>query len=88
MPSSAPPLRPTGAVVANFPGVSASMQEVVAAIEAAAPEAAGKITYDESPLPFPEALEANALEQATGPLPQPSLTEGIGETIELFRRPR
>ena len=53
------------------------MPEVVAAIEAAAPEAAGKITYEESPLPFPEELEARALEQAIGPLPQPSLAEGI-----------
>ena len=57
----------------------------MAAIEAAAPETAGKITYEESPLPFPGELEAHALEQATGPVPQPSLAEGIGETIELFR---
>ena len=44
---------PAGAVVANFPGRSASMQEVVAAIEAAAPEIAGQISWDETPLPFP-----------------------------------
>jgi UDP-glucuronate 4-epimerase len=79
---------PTGALVANFPGISASMTEVVAAIEAAAPDIAGKITYEESPLPFPEALEAHALEQATGPLQQPSLADGIAETIERFRRAR
>jgi UDP-glucuronate 4-epimerase len=79
---------PTGALVANFPGISASMTEVVAAIEAAAPDIAGKITYEESPLPFPEALEAHALEQATGPLQQPSLADGIAETIEHFRRTR
>ena len=77
---------PTGAVVANFPGISAPMTEVVAAIEAAAPEIAGKIAYDESQLPFPEALEAHALEQSIGALTQPSLSEGIGETIEFFRR--
>jgi UDP-glucuronate 4-epimerase len=77
---------PTGAVVANFPGVSASMEEVVAAIEVAAPETAGRITYEEAPLPFPRELEARVLEQAIGPLPQPSLAEGVGETIELFRR--
>ena len=77
---------PAGAVVANFPGVSASMGEVVAAIEAAAPEVAGRITWDESPLPFPEQLEAHALEELIGPLPQPSLVEGVRETIERFRR--
>ena len=76
---------PAGAVVANFPGVSASMPEVVAAIEAEAPEIAGRVTYEEAPLPFPAELEARALEEAIGPLPQPSLAEGIGETIELFR---
>jgi UDP-glucuronate 4-epimerase len=76
---------PAGAVVANFPGVRASMAEVVAAIEAAAPEAAGQITWEEAALPFPAELEARALEQAIGPLPQPSLAEGVGKTIELFR---
>ena len=37
------------------------MAEIVAAIEAAAPEAAGRITWDEAPLPFPAELEARAL---------------------------
>ena len=77
---------PAGAVVANFPGVRASMAEIVAAIEAEAPEIAGQITYEDAPLPFPAGLEARALEEAVGPLRQPSLAEGIGETIELFRR--
>jgi UDP-glucuronate 4-epimerase len=76
---------PAEAVVANFPGMRASMGEVVAAIEAAAPEIAGRITYDEAPLPFPAELEARALEEAIGPLPQPSLAAGIGETITAFR---
>ena len=76
---------PAGAVVATFPGISASMQEVVAAIEAAVPEIAGQISWQETPLPFPATVEAHALEEAIGPLAQPSLAEGIGETIELFR---
>jgi UDP-glucuronate 4-epimerase len=77
---------PAGAVVANFPGVSASMAEVVAAIEAAAPEIAGQITWEETPLPFPAEVEARALEEAVGPVQQPSLAEGVAETIALFRR--
>jgi UDP-glucuronate 4-epimerase len=76
---------PAGAVVANFPGVSASIEEVVAAIEAAAPEIRGQISWEETPLPFPAQLEARALEEAIGPVPQPSLAGGVGETIELFR---
>ncbi|HXH89108.1 MAG TPA: NAD(P)-dependent oxidoreductase, partial [Gaiellaceae bacterium] len=55
-----------GAVVANYPGVVASMAEVVAAIEAAAPEVAGRISFAETPLPFPAELEATALERALG----------------------
>jgi len=54
----------TGALVANYPGVRASMSEVVAAIEAAAPEVAGRISFADAPLPFPAELEASALEGA------------------------
>jgi nucleoside-diphosphate-sugar epimerase len=76
---------PAGAVVANFPGRSASMEEVVAAIEAAAPEVAGQISWEEAPLPFPARVEMRALEAAIGTLPQPPLAEGIAETISLFQ---
>ena len=76
---------PTGAVVANFPGVSASMGEVVAAIKAAVPEAVTRIAWEDAPLPFPAELEAQALEALIGPLEQPSLEEGVRETIERFR---
>jgi UDP-glucuronate 4-epimerase len=76
----------SGAVVANFPGVSASMDEVVAAIEAAAPDVSGQISWDETPLPFPEKVEMRALEEAIGEVPQPSLGEGINETVTHFRR--
>jgi nucleoside-diphosphate-sugar epimerase len=76
---------PAGAVVANFPGRSASMAEVVAAIEAAAPEVAGQISWNETPLPFPAKVEMRALEAAIGTLPQPPLAEGIAETISLFQ---
>ena len=75
---------PTGAVVANFPGVRASMAEVAAAIEAATPEPV-RVTWREEPLPFPAELEAVALERALGPLPQPSLAEGVRETMARFR---
>ena len=45
-----------GAHVANFPGVPSTMQEVVDAIEAAAPAVAGKVFWEEGQLPFPESL--------------------------------
>ena len=75
-----------GAVVANFPGVRATLPDVVEAIEAAAPEAAGRITWDESALPFPAELEGRALADAIGPVQQPTLAEGVAETIARFRQ--
>lgn len=74
------------AVVANFPGAVAALAEVVAAIEAAAPEARGLITWDEHVrLPFPSALEAVALERALGPLPRTPLADGVRATVAAFR---
>lgn len=75
-----------GAHVANFPGEPSTMQEVVAAIEAAAPAAAGSITWEEGQLPFPPALEGKLLEHLVGPLPRTQLADGVRSTIEHFRR--
>jgi UDP-glucuronate 4-epimerase len=76
---------PAGAVVGNFPGVRASMEEVVAAIEAAAPEATAQIRWSETVLPFPAELEASVLERTIGPVEQPSLAEGVRATIQHFQ---
>ena len=70
--------------MANFPGVRASMADVAASIEDAALDGV-RITWREEPLPFPAELEAVALEEALGPLAQPSLAEGVKETMARFR---
>ena len=75
-----------GVAVYNFPGVVAPMEEVVAAIEAAAPEVAGKISWLEQPLAFPESMEAVGLEHAVGTLPRTSLADGVRATVELLAR--
>jgi hypothetical protein len=62
------------------------MAEVVAAIEAAAPEVAGRITWADELLPFPDSLEATLLERLVGPPPRTPLAEGVRRTIEHFRR--
>jgi nucleoside-diphosphate-sugar epimerase len=77
-----------GAHVANFPGVAASSEEVAAAIAAVVPELAGRITWTEDRLPFPELLEAARLEQLVGTLPRTTLAEGVRRTIEHHRRRR
>ena len=53
--------------VANFPGEPSAMADVVAAIEQAAPAAAGKITWKDERLPFPDSLEAVAPGTPTRP---------------------
>ena len=75
-----------GAGAFTFPGVTASMAEVVAAIEAAAPEVAGRITWPDLPLPFPAELEHEGLEAAIGPIRKTPLAEGVRETVEAFTR--
>jgi UDP-glucuronate 4-epimerase len=71
--------------VANFPGVPSTMQDVVDAIEAAAPAAAGKVFWEEGQLPFPESLQGVQLEHLVGPLPRTPLADGVHATIEHFR---
>jgi nucleoside-diphosphate-sugar epimerase len=75
-----------GARVANFPGAAASIEEVIAAIEAAAPEVVGTITFVAEELPFPRTLDATLLEQLVGPLRRTTLADGVAATIEHFRR--
>ncbi len=74
-----------GAHVANFPSAAWSIEDMVAAIETAAPEIVGKITWTEERLPFPESLEATLLERLVGPLPHTPLAQGVRRTIEHFR---
>jgi len=74
-----------GAHVANFPGVPSTMQEVVDAVESAAPAVAGKVFWEEGQLPFPEALEGRQLERLLGPMKPTPLADGVRVTIEHYR---
>jgi nucleoside-diphosphate-sugar epimerase len=68
-----------GAAVRNLGGPSEHVSDVVAAIEAVLPEAAGTITFNaDQLLPLPEEMEAQR--PVTTPLEQ-----GVRETIELLR---
>lgn len=78
--------RHEGVNVYNLGGSIAHMAEVVEAIEAAAPDAAGKITFEEQPLALPDGTEDSALRQAVGDLPYTPLTEGVRQTIDHFRQ--
>ena len=75
-----------GADVFNLRGSVAHMREVIAAIESAAPEVKGKIAFDDKPLPFPEDMDDTAFAQTLGRIPETPLTEGVRQTIDIFRR--
>jgi nucleoside-diphosphate-sugar epimerase len=73
-----------GAAVFNLGGPASHMREVVAAIEAAAPEVSGRIEFDDVQLPFPEELESGGLEDVIGPIAWTPLAEGARLTIEHY----
>ena len=74
-----------GADIFNIHGSAAHMREVVAAIEAAAPEMRGKITFEEKPLPFPDEVDGAPLARIIGQLPITRLAEGVAWTVTRFR---
>jgi UDP-glucuronate 4-epimerase len=74
-----------GAAVFNLGGPSSHMRDVVDAIEAAAPNAAGLIGFEDVQLPFPEELDSGGLEDVVGPIRWTPLGEGARLTIEYFR---
>lgn len=73
-----------GAIVANLGGAAVHMRDVVAAIEAEAPEARGRITFEEQPLPFPDDIDASGLD-ALGQAPLTPFADGVRDTIGRFR---
>ena len=74
-----------GAAVFNLGGPSSHMSEVVAAIDAVAPEMSGRITFDDVQLPFPEEMESGGLEDVIGLIPWTPLEDGTRATIEHYR---
>jgi nucleoside-diphosphate-sugar epimerase len=70
----------------NLGGTRASMARVVAAIERAAPEAAGLVTYDDAPLAVPSDVDAAGLEQLAPGLSHTPLDDGVAQTVDGFRR--
>ena len=72
--------------VFNLGGTAASMEEVVAAIEAAAPEARGKVRFEGGPLPFPADVDSSALDGFLGGFRYTPLGDGVAATIATFRR--
>ncbi|MCL1951801.1 MAG: NAD(P)-dependent oxidoreductase [Oscillospiraceae bacterium] len=75
-----------GAQCYNLGGGTVSMERIVAAIEAACPQARGKITFVDKPLPFPRHNDTGELEKAVGRLRWTPLEEGVAQSAAVFGR--
>jgi nucleoside-diphosphate-sugar epimerase len=74
-----------GATVHNLAGSSVHMRDVLAAITAAAPDSAGRISFDDVLLPFPEEVDARSLEELIGPADETPFDAAVAETVGRFR---
>jgi UDP-glucuronate 4-epimerase len=74
-----------GASVHNLDGPVVTVEEVIAAIEAAAPEAAGRITSEGDPLPFPPSVDSTSFEELVGGPTSRPFAEGVAQAIAAFR---
>ncbi len=70
--------------VYNLDGESARIADVVGMIEEAWPQARGKISHLEQPIPFPEAMADPGYQRDLGPQPRTALREGIRATLDEF----
>jgi UDP-glucuronate 4-epimerase len=75
-----------GAPVYNLGGSFASMEEVVSAIETAAPGMRGRITFEPVPLPLPADIDAGEFHRFLPKVTWRPLEQGISETIDHFRK--
>jgi nucleoside-diphosphate-sugar epimerase len=73
-----------GARVHNLPGERLHMREVVAAIEAVLPEAAGLVTFDDVELPFPDDIRADSFSELAD-LEWTPFVEGVRQTVAHVR---
>jgi UDP-glucuronate 4-epimerase len=77
--------RVEGAPCFNLGGTVASVDDVIDAIDAAAPEMEGKITAEPLLMPFPEDMDGAPLEAAIGKIAWRPLQEGVAGTIAHFK---
>ncbi len=75
-----------GAPVFNLGGATASIDDVVAAIEAATPDMKGKITHETKPIEVPDDVDSSAYQAALGDNGWRSLKDGVRQTIEDFKK--
>lgn len=75
-----------GAGVFNIGGKSVSTKEVISAIEKAEPSCRGRISYEDTPLPFPPEIDNTAFAKVIGSMTFSPLEKGVAETVEIFKK--
>lgn len=75
-----------GHAVSDLEGHVVALEEVVRAIEAAEPGAAGRITHANEPLPFPAQANGDVLRAAIGPTAHTPFREAVADSVQRFRR--
>lgn len=73
------------ASVHNLSGTAVHMTDVIAAIEAITPAAAGMIGFEDVKLGFPTTVDSASLEAILPDLVEMPLSDGVAETITRFR---
>jgi UDP-glucuronate 4-epimerase len=76
---------PAGARVFNLGGSVVAIDDWIAAIEDAVPEARGLISADPTPLPFPSEIDHDSI-AALGPIPVTPPRDAIAATAHIYRR--
>lgn len=74
-----------GAPTYNLGGSTVHMREIVDAIEEAAPEVEGKITFPDGELSGPTAIDETKLNEDLGPIHWRNFAQGVRQTIEHLR---
>jgi nucleoside-diphosphate-sugar epimerase len=74
-----------GASVHNIPSRRVAISEVIDAIAAAEPAAAGTIDFEDVRLPFPEEIDGASFAEIDPTFAETPLAEGVASTIERFR---
>ncbi|MCA0455866.1 MAG: NAD(P)-dependent oxidoreductase [Chloroflexi bacterium] len=78
--------KPERAGAYDVGGNTVAVEEIVNAINTAAPEMAGQVTYNPTPLPVSSTQEEQPLHQLLGKLNWRPLGEGVRQTIEHFKK--
>lgn len=79
-------VKPEKAGAYDVGGNTVEVEAIVNAINSAAPEMAGKITYNPTPLPVSSTQEDAPLKTLLGKLNWRPLNEGVKQTVEHFRK--